>query len=161
MSVLFNPWVLLALLLTLISTFGGGYFKGKRDENSRQQIEIAAANQFAREKEQALVAAVNAQAGQLIKVNNNAKIEIAKRDAVIASGALKLRIPIKAAECPLSASTDAAPAPRDSVQAGAEPEPAFVKSLIAITDQGDANTRQLNSCIDAYNAVYQTLKGKP
>jgi hypothetical protein len=158
---LFNPWILLGLMLTLLSTFGGGYFKGKHDENSRQQIEIAMANQVAREKEQALVAAVNAQAGQLVKVNQNAKIEIAKRDAAIASGALKLRLPIKAPECPLSTPTDAPSAPRDSVQTNAELDPTIAQSLVAITDQGDANTRQLNACIDAYNAVYQTLKGKP
>jgi len=158
---LLNPWVLLGLMLTLLSTFGGGYFKGKHDENSRQQIEIAAANQIAREKEQALVAAVNAQAGQLVKVNQNAKIEIAKRDAAIASGAIKLRLPVKAPECPLSTPTDAALAARDSVQASAELDPAAAQRIIAITDQGDANTRQLNSCIDAYNAVYQSLMRKP
>ena len=156
---LLNPWVLLTLTLALLSSFGGGYFKGKHDENSRQQIEIAAANQVAREKEQALVAAVNAQAGQLAKANQNAKLLQQKRNSDIDTGAIKLRIPVKAPECPISTPTDAAPAARDSVQTNAELDRETAKSLVAITDQGDANTRQLNACIDAYNSAYQTLKG--
>ena len=79
----------------------------------------------------------------------------------IDSGALRLRLAVKAPNCPISTATDTAPASGDSVQASAELDREVAKSLIAITDQGDANTRQLNSCIDAYNAVYQTLKGKP
>jgi len=158
---LLNPWVLLALMLTLLSAFGGGYYKGEQAEHERQQLEIAKLNEDARQKEQALASAVATTATQLVKVNNNAKIEIAKRDAAINAGALKLRIPIKAPECPIHTTTDTTVAPRDSIQATAEPEPAFVRSLVAITDQGDANTRQLNACIDAYNTVYQTLKGKP
>ena len=154
---LFNPWVLLGIILFVTSSFLGGYYKGSENEVLKQQAEIAKLNQEARQKEQALVSAVNTTANQLVKVNNNAKIEIAKRDAAIASGALKLRIPIKAPDCSVSTTSDAPVASRDSVQAGAEPEPAFVKSLIAITDKGDENTRQLNACIDAYNTVYQTL----
>ena len=159
MSVLFNPWVLLALLLTLISTFGGGYFKGKRDENSRQQIEIAAANQFAREKEQALVAAVNAQAGQLIKVNNNAKIEIAKRDAVIASGALKLRIPVKAPECPISTPTDAESSSRPDTRT-AEIQPETARAILAIGDEADTTVRKLNACLAIYNQTREMINQK-
>jgi hypothetical protein len=136
-----------------------GYSKGQHSERDRQQLEIARLNQEARQKEQALVSAVNTTATQLVKVNNDAKIQIAKRDAAITAGTLKLRIPVKAPDCPVHAAGDT-PAPAgDSVQATAEPEPAFVRSLVAITDQGDANTRQLNACIDAYNTVYQTLKG--
>lgn len=156
---LFNPYVLLALILAFLGTFWGGYSKGKHTEYERQQLEIAKLNQEARQKEQALVTAVNTQATQLVKANNDAKLQIQKRDAAIAAGNLKLRIPTKTPVCPVPTASDPAPAPGNSVQAGAEPEPAFVRSLIAITDQGDANTRQLNACIDAYNAVYQTLKG--
>jgi len=53
------------------------------------------------------------------------------------------------------------PASGDSIQATAELDREVAKSIVAITDQGDANTRQLNACIDAYNEAYQTLKGKP
>ena len=158
---LFNPWVLLGIILFVTSSFLGGYYKGSEDEVLKQQAEIAKLNEESRQKEQALVSAVNKTATQLVKVNNEAKIQIAKRDAAIASGSLRLRLPIKAPDCPVPTSTDTTSPPRDSVQATAELDPAIARSLIAITDKGDENTRQLNACIDAYNSVYQTLKGKP
>ena len=158
---LFNPWVLLGIILFVTSSFLGGYYKGSEDEVLKQQAEIAKLNEEARQKEQALVSAVNTTANQLVKVNNNAKIEIAKRDAAIASGALKLRIPVKASVCPVPTSSDTSTPPRDSVQATAELDSEVARHLVAITDKGDENTRQLNACIDAYNSVYQTLKGKP
>ena len=160
---LFNPWVILGVLMAVLGAFGSGYYKGGEDENARQQAEIAALNAVAREKEQALVSAVTKTATQLVKVNNDAKIQIAKRDAAIATGALRLRIPIQSPACPVSAPADA-PAPSgDRVQATAELDPAFAQRIISITDQGDANTRQLNACIDAYNAAFQTLnqRSKP
>jgi prophage endopeptidase len=151
---LFNPWVL------LVSSFGGGYFKGKNDEVTRQQLEIAALNAEAREKERVLVSAIQTQATKLQKANQDAKLAQQKRNVDIDNGILKLRIPTKTS-CPISTATDTTPASGDSVQATAELDREIAKSLVAITDQGDANTRQLNACIDAYNAAYQTLKGKP
>jgi prophage endopeptidase len=96
-----------------------------------------------------------------VKAEQNAKVLSQKRNTDIDSGALKLRIPVKTPICPLQTSTDAPIAPRDSVQANAELDRETAKTLIAITDDGDKAIRQLNSCIDAYNAVYQTLKGNP
>ena len=158
---LFNPAVWIGLLLSLAASFGFGYYKGGIDEYLKQQAEIARLNDEARQKEQALVTAVQAQANQLVKAEQNAKVLSQKRNTDIDSGALKLRIPVKTPICPLQTSTDAPIAPRDSVQANAELDRETAKTLIAITDDGDKAIRQLNSCIDAYNAVYQTLKGKP
>ena len=156
---LFNPWILLGIILFVTSSFLGGYYKGSEDEVLKQQAEIAKLNEESRQKEQALVSAVNKTATQLVKVNNEAKIQIAKRDAAIASGSLRLRLPIKAPDCPVPTSTDTTSAPRDSVQATAELDRETAKNLIAITDDGDKAIRQLNACIDAYTSVYQTLKG--
>ena len=158
---LFNPWVLLGILMAVVSSFGGGYFKGKHDEVTRQQLEIAALNAEAREKERVLISAIQTQATKLQKANQDAKLAQQKRDADIDSGSLKLRIPVKAPNCPISTPDNPSPTIGDSVQASAELDREIAKSLVAITDQGDANTRQLNACIDAYNTVYQTLKGKP
>jgi hypothetical protein len=156
---LFNPWVLLPLFVAFLGVGAAGYSKGIYSERSRQQIEIAKLNQEAREKEQALVVAVNNQTNQLLKAQNEAKIAQQKRVAAIDSGALKLRVPVKTS-CPVPATDNPAPPSGNSVQATAELDRETAKALIAITDQGDANTRQLNACVDAYNAVYQTLKGK-
>ena len=153
---IFNPYVLLGLVLAFLGTFYGGYTKGEQAESERQQLEIARLNDEARQKEQALVAAVNTTATQLVKANNEAKIQIAKRDADIASGALKLRIPVQTA-CPVPATDNPTPPGGNSVQATAELDPTVARSLVAIADQGDANTRQLNACIDAYNEVRTSL----
>jgi hypothetical protein len=136
--------------------FYGGYTKGEEAENERQQLEIARLNDEARQKEQALAAAVTTTATQLVKANNEAKIEIQKRDADIASGALKLRVPVQTT-CPVPAATDAPSSSGNSVQATTELDPTIARSLVAITDKGDENTRQLNACIDAYNEVRSSL----
>ena len=156
---LFNPWVLLGILMAVVGSFGGGYLKGSDDELTRQQLEIAALNAEARVKEQALITAIQTQSTKLQKANQDAKLAQQKRNADIDSGALRLRLPVKAPVCPVYTATDTPATPRDSVQASAELDGETAKSLVAITDQGDANTRQLNACIDAYNAAYQTLKG--
>jgi len=158
---LFNPAVWIGFLLSLAASFGFGYYKGGIDEYLKQQAEIARLNDEARQKEQALVTAVQTQATQLVKAEQNAKVLSQKRNTDIDSGALKLRIPVKAPICPLQTSSDAPIAPRDSIQTNAELDRETAKTLIAITDDGDKAIRQLNSCIDAYNAVYQTLKGNP
>ena len=158
---LFNPYVLLGVVLAILASFGSGYYKGGQDEFAKQQLEIARLNEEARVKEQALVAAVQNQTNQLIKAENNAKLVTQKRNSDIDSGALRLRIPVKQTACPAVSAPADTPAPAgDSVQATAELDREVAKSLVAITEQGDANTRQLNACIDAYNTVYQTLKGQ-
>jgi hypothetical protein len=156
---LFNPWVLLGILMAVLSAAGSGYYKGQHDENTRQQVEIAALNAEARQKEQALITAVQTQSTKLQKANQDAKLAQQKRNADIDSGALRLRIPVKAANCPIPAADDPPTPSGDSVQTNAELDRETAKSLVAITDDGDKAIRQLNACIDAYNSVYQTLKG--
>jgi hypothetical protein len=157
---IFNPYILLTVVLAIVGSFGGGYYKGSNDEATRQQLEIAALNAAARQKEQALLSAVTTQATKLQQANQDSKLIAKERDAAIASGALRLRLPVKTPVCPIQTAADPTPPPGDSVQAGAELDATTAQSLVAITDQGDANTRQLNACIDAYNAIYQTLRSK-
>jgi hypothetical protein len=154
---LFNPWVLLGILMAVVGSFGGGYLKGSNDEVTRQQLEIAALNAEARAKEQALITTIQTQSNKLQKANQDAKLAQQKRNFDIDSGALKLRIPVKAPDCPIHTPTDTPVASGDSVQATAELDREVAKSLVAITDDGDKAIRQLNACIDAYNNVYQTL----
>lgn len=156
---LFNPWVLLGILMAVVGSFGGGYLKGSDDELNRQQLEIAALNAEARVKEQALISAIQTQSTKLQKANQDAKLAQQKRNSDIDSGALRLRLPVKAANCPIHTADDPPTPTGDSVQASAELDRETAKSLVAITDDGDKAIRQLNACIDAYNSVYQTLKG--
>ena len=158
---IFNPYVLLGIVLAVLSAFGSGYWKGSNDEVTRQQLEIAKLNAEARQKEQILVSAIQTQATKLQKANQDAKLVQQKRNADIDSGALRLRIPVKATHCPLSTSTDTAPASGDSSQERAELDAETAKSLVSITDSGDEAIRQLTACQQAYESIYQTLKGKP
>jgi len=158
---LFNPWVLLSILMAVVGAFGGGYLKGGEDENARQQLEIATLNAEARVKEQALITAVQTQSNKLQKANQDAKIAQQKRNLDIDSGALRLRLPVKAPVCTLQATADTPVASGDSVQTSAELDRETAKSLIAITEDGDKAIRQLTACQDAYNSVYQTLNKLP
>jgi len=159
---LFNPWVILGILIAIGSAFGGGYSKGKHDEFTKQQLQIAALNADARQKEQALVAAVNTQSNQLMKANQNAKLLQQKRNTDIDSGALRLRIAVKASECAVHASSDTPVTSGDnSGSASAELDGETSKALIAITDEGDAAIRKLATCVSLYNEALQTLKVKP
>jgi hypothetical protein len=151
---------LLSGLLALLIAFGGGYWYGKNVEKDAQQAEVDKLNTEARAKEQALTVAVNTTADALRKTNEKAKTAAQERDIAIDSGKLKLWVPTKTT-CPVHAPADPTTPARDSVQADAELDREIAKALVAITEQGDANTRQLNACIDAYMSVYQTLKGKP
>jgi len=157
---LLNPWVLLALICSFLGFGAVAYTKGEDSERERQQLEIARLNDEARVKEQALVAAVNTQTTQLIKANNNAKLQTQKLHSALDDGSLKLRVLTKTPVCPVHTSTDTPVTSGDSVQATAELDREVAKSLIAITDDGDKAIRQLNACIDAYNTVYQSLNKK-
>ena len=157
---IFNPWIWLGFVLALAASFGTGYRKGGHDEVNRQQLEIASLNAQARQKEQALIAAVSTQAVQLVKANNEAKTLIQKRNADIAAGVMQLRIPVKAPVCAVSAAGDTSASSGANLGA-AELQPEAAQALVAITDDADATVRKLNTCINLYNEVRQTLKEKP
>ena len=156
---LFNPWVILGFVLSVTMSFGGGYFKGKHDENVSQQLEIARLNAIARTKEAALTTAVTSTATALRTSNEKARQISKERDLAIASGALRLRLPVKASNCPVSTPSDTPATARDSSQEGGELDATTAQTLIAITDDGDEAIRQLASCQQAYESIYQTLKG--
>ena len=158
---IFNPYVLLGIVLAVLSAFGGGYWKGSEDEITRQQLEIAKLNAEARQKEQALTMAVTQTATALRTLNAKAKQISKERDLAISSGALRLRLPVKATYCPVQTPTDTAPASVDSGQERAELDAETAKSLVTITDDGDEAIRQLAACQQAYESIYNTLKEKP
>ena len=156
---LFNPWVLLGIVLAVLGAGTSGYLKGGADEFDRQQLEIARLNEEARVKEQALVTAVQTQANQLVKAEQHAKTISQKRNADIDSGTLRLRIPVKAT-CPtIQATTNAAPA-SGSDSGGAEIQPETAKAILAIGDEADTTVRKLNACLAIYNQVREMINEK-
>ena len=97
---LFNPWVILGIISMVLTSFGGGYWKGTDAERQRQQIEIARLNQEARETEQRMAAIANTYAQTLRKANNAARVKENKLRSDIADGAIRLRVPVKTV-CPI------------------------------------------------------------
>ena len=151
---LFNPWVILGIVMAVLSSFGGGYFKGKHDEYTRQQVEIAALNAKARETEQAMAQVAQTYGQTLRKANNVAKAKEDKLRADIATGERRLFIPVKAPDCAVPATADAAPPSGDnSGEASAELSGQVSESLIAIASEGDTAIRKLNACIDSYETL--------
>jgi uncharacterized iron-regulated membrane protein len=150
---------LLGGLLVLVLVFGGGYCTGKHYEQEAQQAEVDRLNTEARAKEVALAAAVTTTANALRVSNEKAKTMAKQRDAAIDSGALKLRVPVKAT-CPVPAATDpSAAAGSGGGEARTELDPAFGKALFAITEEGDRAITKLNACISLYNQAIESQKG--
>ena len=154
---IFNPWVLLSIVLAMLSSFGGGYFKGKHDEYTRQQVEIAALNAKARETEQAMAQVAQSYGQTLRKANNAAKAKETQLRADIASGNLRLSIPTQSAVCPTS--NTAAAAGDNSGEARTEPSGSatLAADLLQIAADGDIAIRKLNSCIQTYETL-RTMK---
>jgi hypothetical protein len=151
---LFNPWVILGIVLAVLGSFGAGYSTGELNEYERQQLEIAALNAKARETEQAMAKVAQTYAETLRKANNVAKIKENRLRDDIASGALSLRVAVKAPQCALQAATDAAVASGgDAGTTSAELDRSVADALIAITAEGDAAIRKLNTCIQTYDQM--------
>jgi len=149
---------IIALILGF-SIVGGiyklGYDKGYEAERQNVQGAIDEANAAARMTEQQLNGKIADLSTQLVKVQNDAQKQIAKRDADIATGKLQLYVRTKGTVCP---STNA-PTTSGSDTATAQLDPTFAKSLVAVTDDGDTAIRKLNACIATYNQVKDMING--
>jgi len=148
---LFNPYVLLGIILAILCSFGGGYYSGEQNEYERQQIEIARLNEQAREVEQRMGEVAQTYAQTLRKANNVAKTKETKLRADIASGERRLFIPVQTS-CPVSATADS-PTPAGNTETRAELDPRIAQSLVDLTSRGDQAIRSLNACIDQYNQM--------
>ena len=149
---LFNPYIILGIILAILGSFGSGYYKGEQDEYERQQTEIARLNTEARETEQRMAEVAQTYAKTLRKANDVARIKETKLRTDLASGERKLFIPVKAPECAVPTTADA-PAPSGSAETRAELDPRIAQSLVDLTSRGDQAIRQLNTCIDQYEKV--------
>tara|TARA_R110002126_G_scaffold55895_4_gene149847 strand:- start:3215 stop:3679 length:465 start_codon:yes stop_codon:yes gene_type:complete len=148
---LFNPYVLLGIVLAVLGSFGAGYYSGEQNEYERQQIEIARLNQQARETEQRMGEVAQTYAQTLRKANNVAKAKETKLRTDIASGERKLFIPVQTS-CPVSATADS-PASNGNTETRAELDPRIAQSLVDLTSRGDQAIRSLNACIDTYEKM--------
>jgi hypothetical protein len=149
---IFNPYILLGVVLALLGSFGSGYYKGEQDEYERQQIEIAALNVKARETEQRMGEVAQTYAKTLRKANDVAKVKENKLRNDIVSGKLRLFVPVQAPECAVPAAEDA-PTPAGDTETRAELDPRIAESLVDLASRGDQAIRSLNACIDQYEEM--------
>ena len=149
----------LYIIAFLLTSFGGvyslGHHNGYEEERANVQGAIDEANAAARMTEQELNGKIADLSTQLVKVQDDAKKQIAKRDADIASGKLQLYVKTKGTIC---APTNA-PATSGPDTATAQLDPAFAQSIVAITDDGDTAIRKLNACVAVYNQVREMING--
>jgi len=150
------------IIITLILGFSiiGGVYKLGHDNGYAQsqaevQAQIAKANEAARATEQSLNSKITDLTTQLVKVQNEAQKQIAKRDADIATGKLQLFVKTKGTVCP---SKDAGPS-SGSDTATAQLDPKTATDLVSVTDDGDTAIRKLNACIATYNQVKELING--
>lgn len=157
----------IAVLIALLVIFGiyrTGFHKGWTERNLEMQAEIAKSNEESRAREQQLSAQLNTNSTKLQEANNALDEKSSALDRAIRAGRVRLPAP----GC-VQAPASAAPSAGDRQEARAEPNrPADTASdaeretlrLIAqIAADGDRAINQLNSCIDAYNAVREQLNG--
>ncbi|MDH6157114.1 lysis system i-spanin subunit Rz [Janthinobacterium sp. CG_23.4] len=107
--------------------------------------------------ERAATGQLAARTDQLNEENQHAQTDRDRFMADVRSGALRLSIPV-AGHCPgaTASTTNSAAAGSNRQQARAELDGTAAAALDAIASDGDAATRQLNACIDAYNLMRDT-----
>jgi hypothetical protein len=138
-------------LLDVLSSFGGGYWKGGYDSDLKLKAEIAALNEKARETEKQMTVVATTYADTLRKSNKDAEKKITTLRANVATGDLRLSIPTQSPVC--SSSVASITAGDNSGETRTELDRSVAESLIAITAEGDTAIRKLNACIETYNTL--------
>lgn len=148
----------LLVCVTVFIVFVGGYWKGSYDKGVATALEVAVANDDAREKEKQLTTVATTYASVLRKNESNAQKKINDLRVAVASGERKLFIPTQAPNCSVQTSSDASTTSgSDTGETRAELDRKIADSLIAITAEGDTAIRKLNTCIEQYNSVKDKL----
>ena len=159
------PWLIVGVIVSLFGTYQVGHHYGWLERDNDMKIAIAKKNEESRATEQKLGEQLNTNATKLQEATNAITQKQSALDRAIRSG----RVRLPTASCQQAASSPTI-ATEDSKETRSEPDrqtdtasDAERETLVAIAEivaQGDRNTLQLNSCIDAYNEVRNLLNGK-
>lgn len=134
-----------------LAFLAGWLINGWRMESriSRMQAEQAEAIQLAseeaREKERALQEEIDLLNDSYRKEREHAEKSIARLRADVAAGRVRLSVP---ARCPGTDTTAVSSPSEERAELDAE----TADALVAIASEGDESIRELNLCIDAYEA---------
>lgn len=159
------PWLIVGVIVSLFGTYQVGHHYGWLERDNDMKIAIAKKNEESRATEQKLGEQLNTNATKLQEATNAITQKQSALDRAIRSG----RVRLPTASCQQAASSPTI-ATSDSKETRSEPdrqtdtasnaERETLAAIAEIVAQGDRNTLQLNSCIDAYNEVRNLLNGK-
>lgn len=142
-----NNKIIISLAGLVLAFLAGWLVNGWRLQSriSKMQAEHAEAIQLARLKVETLQEEIDRLLDAYQEEKNHADKEIARLRADVAAGRVRLSVP---ARCP---GTDT-PTGAASQEARAELDAETADALVAIAAEGDDAIRELNLCIDAYEA---------
>ena len=147
--------ILIGCVVVLLA-LGGGYWKGSYDKGVETALEVAAANDAARQTETQLTAVANTYASVLRKNETNAQKKISDLRTAVSSGERKLFLSVspQATNCSVQTTTDTSVASgSDAGETRTELDRKVADSLIALTAEGDTAIRKLNVCVNQYNEI--------
>lgn len=146
-----DPRVWLIGLISVILACTGGYLYGRHDGTKLTEAKwveaTAEAERLASDKYAAAQKKIDKLEGTLKDEQENSYAVARQRDDAIRSGALKLYVPT------ISPVAEPGGTGIRFEKTRTELDPAFAIRAFAITDEGDRAIRELNVCIDAYEAV--------
>ena len=148
---LLNPWVIIGAICAVLGVYFYGHHAGYQERVAEDQAEIIRLNDEARAKESELnkkLANVNS---ALRKAKDDVKAKQVSIISRIDSG--ELRLP---SSCPVQADSNPGATGGNTTNAGQSDRQA-IKDIVAIVADGDAAITQLNTCINTYNQVRQTV----
>jgi hypothetical protein len=149
------PWLIVGLLISLFSTYRGGYHFGWLDRDAEMQIAIAKKNEEARELEKNMTSKLIDQETKLRKAQD----DIVKKQSAMHELARTGRMRLPTASCPQTSASASTPTGNsDSTQS--ELERQTIEALIDIAAEGDKAITKLNSCVTSYNEMRSLVNGQ-
>lgn len=157
------PWLsrLLAVLAVLATLYGvdqRAEQRGRLDAQVQQLTQGISLYEQSIQKSSRLAGLLGQFIDQHQEEKANAQQAILSLGRDLRSGAIRLHVRTASAPAASGGPHGAAPGPG---QTHAELDPADAAALLDLTAQGDDAIRDLNACIDRYNAVQQTVNAAP
>ena len=145
-----KPHALIMQVVGLVLVLLGGFYvsdhHGYQRRVAEDQAEIERLNGEARAKEAELNTKLARATGQLKKAKDEIKTKTASINARIDAGELHI-----GSQCSVQADANSTSS-GGNTEDGAKSEREILKTINAITNEGDLAITRLNACIDAYNS---------
>lgn len=151
-------WLVALVIVCLACEFHGRHAEAQKWQLREQKTNIAANAKLSElrdvvaQKEQAWSAQLNEKSTKLQEAQKNADIKLADLNAKLRNNTVRLSIPARTSN-PATCSANPAIASKPVAETRAELTSEAAEFLTNLASQCDANTRQLNAVIDAYETI--------